>query len=392
MKRTFPAKVIEEEQRVIMTTAAAQAPAPGKLEFKDDYTPDEAERVIRNSKGLPVGVRPKMVWTWKKALLWAAIAIVCACGWAILAVSRGERISAIWFLVVALSSYAIAYRFYAYYIQIKIMRTDDANATPAERVHDGANFERTDRRVLFGQHFAGISGALLAMYQTTVQANTFKSAMTYEILLIVVIGGIGSISGSCIDYIRKSLWAAELLGADTIVIHSGSAGKMSRAEAMRLSCDTLARVVEAVGDTSIRLGIETMGKVNQLGTLDEVIEQCRVDPHYHPVVDFGHMNARERGGLFPDCDSYRRVFSTVAERLGDAYARHLHCHFSRIAYTDGGEKRHLTFADEQYGPAFEPLMEAIVREGVCPRIICESDGTMAEDALTMKRYWQSLNG
>lgn len=59
----------------------------------------------------------------------------------------------------ALSSYAIAYRFYAYYIQIKIMRTDDANATPAERVHDGANFERTDRRVLFGQHFAGISGA-----------------------------------------------------------------------------------------------------------------------------------------------------------------------------------------------------------------------------------------
>ena len=142
-----------------MTTAAAQAPAPGKLEFKDDYTPAEAERVIRNSKGLPVGVRPKMVWTWKKALLWAAIAIVCACGWAILAVSRGERISAIWFLVVALSSYAIAYRFYAYYIQIKIMRTDDANATPAERVHDGANFERTDRRVLFGQHFAGISGA-----------------------------------------------------------------------------------------------------------------------------------------------------------------------------------------------------------------------------------------
>lgn len=141
------------------STANAAVPAPGKLEFKDDYTPEEAERVIRNSKGLPVGVKPKMVWTWPKALLWAAIAIVCAIGWAILAVSRGEQISAIWFVVVALCSYAIAYRFYAYYIQIKIMRTDDANATPAERVHDGANFERADRRVLFGQHFAGISGA-----------------------------------------------------------------------------------------------------------------------------------------------------------------------------------------------------------------------------------------
>ncbi len=140
-------------------TDAAQAPAPGRLEFNNDYTPAESERVIRNTKGLPVGVKPKMVWTWQKALLWAAIAILGAVGWAVLAVSRGERISAIWFVVVALCSYAIAYRFYAYYIQIKIMRTDDANATPAERVHDGANFERTDRRVLFGQHFAGISGA-----------------------------------------------------------------------------------------------------------------------------------------------------------------------------------------------------------------------------------------
>ena len=141
------------------STAGARVPAPGKLEFKDDYTPAEAERVIRNSKGLPVGVKPKMVWTWPKAVIWAVVAIVCAIGWSVLAVSRGEEISAIWFIVVALCSYAIAYRFYAYYIQIKIMRTNDANATPAERVHDGANFERTDRRVLFGQHFAGISGA-----------------------------------------------------------------------------------------------------------------------------------------------------------------------------------------------------------------------------------------
>lgn len=139
-----------------MTTAtpAASQPAPDTA-----YTADEEARIIRNSSGLPVGIKPKMVWTWPKALLWAAIAIVCALAWSVLAIARGEQISAIWFVVVALSSYAIAYRFYAYYIQIKIMRTDDANATAAERVQDGANFERTDRRVLFGQHFAAISGA-----------------------------------------------------------------------------------------------------------------------------------------------------------------------------------------------------------------------------------------
>ena len=68
--------------------------------------------------------------------------------------------------------------------------------------------------------FAGISGALLAMYQTTVQANTFKSAMTYEILLIVVIGGIGSISGSCIGsflFIACSEWWLRFLDNETYI-------------------------------------------------------------------------------------------------------------------------------------------------------------------------------
>lgn len=139
---------------MVSATSAASEPAPGVA-----YNDAEEARIIRDGNGLPVGIRPKMVWTWKKAVAWALVAIVCAVGWTVLAVARGEQISAIWFIVVALCSYAIAYRFYAYYIQINIMRTDDANATPAERVHDGANFERADRRVLFGQHFAAISGA-----------------------------------------------------------------------------------------------------------------------------------------------------------------------------------------------------------------------------------------
>ena len=187
-----------------------------------------------------------------------------------------------------------------------------------------------------------------------------------------------------IDYIQRSLDAADALGADTIVIHTGSAAKISRREAMVLARDTLINTLEAVGDTPIHLGLETMGKLNQLGTLEEVIELCLIDPHFYPVVDFGHMNARERGGFFPDADSYRRVFDTIANALGDDKARYMHCHFSKIEYTDAGEKRHLTFEDRVYGPAFEPLAEAIAREGLCPRIICESAGTMAEDALAMQ--------
>ncbi|MBO5939352.1 MAG: TIM barrel protein [Clostridia bacterium] len=195
-----------------------------------------------------------------------------------------------------------------------------------------------------------------------------------------------------INYISRSLHAAELLGADTIVIHTGSAAKISREEAMALAADTLTKNLEVNGDTEIRMGLETMGKINQLGTLEEVLTLCKIAPIYHPVVDFGHMNARYLGGYFSDVDSYRAIFDKIATTLGDEYAYNLHCHFSKIEYTKAGEKKHLTFEDSIFGPDFEPLAEAIVREGVCPRIICESAGTMAEDALFMKRSWLSAKG
>ena len=87
---------------------------------------------------------------------------------------------------------------------------------------------------------------------------------------------------------------------------------------------------------------------------------------------------------------FRRIFDKIAEGLGDDVARNLHCHFSKIEFTTAGEKKHLTFADTVYGPEFEPLIEAIVKDDLTPRIICESAGTQAEDAKAMKNYYDSL--
>ena len=191
-----------------------------------------------------------------------------------------------------------------------------------------------------------------------------------------------------LDYISQSLAAAHALGAYLIVIHTGSASKISRAEAVELARDTMYRALEMNEFPEILLGLETMGKENQLGTLDEVLEICKLDPRLCPVVDWGHMNARNVGGLFTDVDSYRRVFDAVGDTLGDSYAYSLHCHFSKIEYTDKGEKKHLTFEDTVFGPPPEPLMECIAREKLSPRIICESAGTQAEDALYMKRCYE----
>ena len=237
----------------------------------------------------------------------------------------------------------------------------------------------------------GVSAGEATLRKIGDEAKKYGIAMSLHTPYFISLSGVDPEKRlKSIGYIEKSLWAAELLGADTIVIHSGSAAKISREEAMKLSCDTLEKIIEAVGDTDIRLGIETMGKVNQLGTLDEVIEQCRVDRHYVPVVDFGHMNAREVGGFFVTSDDYRRVFDKIAEGCSPEIAKNLHCHFSKIEYTGAGEKKHLTFEDTVYGPEFEPLIEAIVKDGLTPRIICESAGTQAEDVKQMKNYYEKL--
>jgi carbon starvation protein len=91
--------------------------------------------------------------------VWVVVALVGAVCWGVLALSRGETINAGWLLFAAIASYAIAYRFYARFIQRRVLDADDSRATPAERLNNGRDFEPMDRRVLFGHHFAAIAGA-----------------------------------------------------------------------------------------------------------------------------------------------------------------------------------------------------------------------------------------
>ncbi|QOV39253.1 carbon starvation protein A [Streptomyces ferrugineus] len=95
----------------------------------------------------------------KSVAIWIAVALVGALGWAVLALSRGEEISAVWLVVAALGSYAIAYRFYSRFIARRVLQVDDTRATPAERLEDGVDYHPTDKHVLFGHHFAAIAGA-----------------------------------------------------------------------------------------------------------------------------------------------------------------------------------------------------------------------------------------
>ena len=143
------------------------------------------------------------------------------------------------------------------------------------------------------------------------------------------------------------------------------------------------------GFHDVRLCIETMGKINQLGDLDEVMQLCRIDDSFLPCIDFGHLNARTLGGLKTKKD-FEHIFNEIEDKLGTERLKVFHSHFSKIEYTKGGEKKHLTFEDTVYGPDFEFAAQIIKERDLAPTIICESCGTQAEDALTMKKIYENI--
>ncbi len=234
----------------------------------------------------------------------------------------------------------------------------------------------------------GLSASQTMLMAVGREAKEHNIKMSYHTPYFISLSGIEEEKRlKSIGYIRQSLDAARLLGAKTIVVHTGSAAKISRDEAMRLAADTLVRTLSEVDTYGIKIGLETMGKINQLGTLEEVLELCRIDSAFVPVVDFGHLNARDLGRVFETADHYMRVFDKIDRAMGADIAENLHCHFSKIEWTGSGEKKHLTFEDTVYGPNFEPLVDTIIKNHLSPTIICESAGTQSDDALAMKKYY-----
>ena len=194
-----------------------------------------------------------------------------------------------------------------------------------------------------------------------------------------------------VNYLLQSCALVKALGGRRVIFHAGSCGKQSREAALEKALDTMRRAVEALDEAGygdMTLCPETMGKIGQLGTLDEVLALCGVDKRITPCIDFGHLNARTLGGIQTKAD-YAAILDRMAEVLGDDRARQFHVHFSRIEYSAGGEKRHWTFADTQFGPEPQPLMELLAQRQLTPVVICESAGTQAEDAQTMQQMYRA---
>lgn len=115
---------------------------------------------VRTDKDLPpVAVIDRSPITTRHKIIFGLIAVLGAVAWAVIAFMRGETVNAVWFVIAAICTYVIGFRFYARLIEMNIVKPRDDHATPAELFENGTDYMPTDRRVLFGHHFAAIAGA-----------------------------------------------------------------------------------------------------------------------------------------------------------------------------------------------------------------------------------------
>jgi len=193
-------------------------------------------------------------------------------------------------------------------------------------------------------------------------------------------------------YIIETLTAAKWMGAKRIVVHTGSYSKVDKRWALKTAIDLIGEVLDEARNSGLEdvlICPEVLGKNNQMGSLDKIIEMCRIHELLMPTVDFGHIHARYQGGL--NCpEDFERVINQLENALGFERIKNLHCHFSRVEFTKGGEKKHWNIDDVEFGPEFAHLAEIIVKKGMEPVIICESRSNMAEDALKLKKIYESI--
>ncbi len=193
-------------------------------------------------------------------------------------------------------------------------------------------------------------------------------------------------------YIMETLQVAKWMGAKRIVVHTGSTSKLGREKSLELAIQILKETLQmsdAAGFGDISICPEVLGKHNQLGTLEEIMEMCKIDERLIPTIDFGHVHARGLG-ILNSQEDFETVIDFIENSIGKERTKSIHCHFSRIEFSKGGEKKHWNFSDKEFGPEFKHLAPVLVNRKMEPVIICESRGMMAEDAAEMKEIYYGI--
>lgn len=193
------------------------------------------------------------------------------------------------------------------------------------------------------------------------------------------------------DRLIAGATAADWMGAYVIVFHTGFYGKFEKSYAFNICLKALQEVSQTIKDLglNVKLGPETMGKKFQVGNLDEIIAICQKVEQTQLVVDWGHLHARDLGA-FKKVDDIRAVAEKIESTLGSETLQNIHCHFSKIEFTNQGERKHHPLDEPMYGPEFELLAKVLFDFKMHPTIICETP-LLDIDALKMKKMLQKVS-
>jgi deoxyribonuclease-4 len=184
--------------------------------------------------------------------------------------------------------------------------------------------------------------------------------------------------------------AAHWMNAHIVVFHPGFYGKNSPKEAFTKCLDALKDVVKHIktlGIRNVKIGPETMGRKSQFGSLEEILKLCDQLEQIQPVIDWAHLHARF-GGLFETVNDFREVVEEIENMLGSDAVKNMHCHFTKVEFTDKGEKCHHTLDNAEYGPEFSMLAKIIAEFKLRPVIISESP-VLDVDAIKMRNILQN---
>jgi deoxyribonuclease-4 len=191
-----------------------------------------------------------------------------------------------------------------------------------------------------------------------------------------------------IEILIKTAQVAEWMGAYRIVFHPGYYTHYKHTEALKIANIAIKDVLERLDQKGIADFIfapETTGKRSQLGSLDEIIAICQKFDKFEPTIDFAHLHARGKG-LIHGKEDYNKILSKLENELD---IDRLHCHFTRIEYSNAGEVKHHTLNETDYGPDPKDFIESLVDNGFKSTIICESP-FLDKDALIMKEIYDNL--
>lgn len=189
-----------------------------------------------------------------------------------------------------------------------------------------------------------------------------------------------------IDRIVTALRMANVVGAQSVCVHPafylGDASEVAYASVYSAMERIMSFSSEFVG---VNLGLETMGKLTQFGTLEENLRLSK-EFNIYPVVDFAHMHARTNGNC-NSVDHWQRCIDLYVQYLGAESLQHMHMHYSGIAYTEKGERRHLPFNDSD--ARWQEFLQFLKVTEIGGILVCESP-LLEDDTLLLQDFYDSL--